>query len=436
MGNLELCGQDANNMFIWAPKQNTIDLYDGVLNPGNSAMQVRFNGAANNGYVTKSLYNQISAPVTVKYEIDSEDFADIFGKNNKNNIREERGTITMADTIIPTILNANFVGRYECGYTLNMDGLKEPREAGYTDCYDDWAWTGLKNHVKVTIDGEKIGKKAFYGKAFTPFQPIVDMFGQGLRKYGQKGEHTVVWNVADKFGNNAATVTKKIQITDTIPPTLYNTKKDARATKNLQGDDCHRTHSAKWSAGNKGDYTNAECEFEHDDKHDTFTHKSLMTDKNSHVVGESVHRDDPMATEMVSSTLPATPKITSSSKNSCRKALATLAWTNAPRPPPPWPGRSPAPATAPAPNSTCSSPAPTSSSTLAPTASTRPPPAVPSSTLTGPVPSSPASNAPTTTTAPGTLRLPATTTTLTLVPPAPTWSTATSPRMLKSAVTL
>merc|ERR1712166_609543 len=262
MGNLELCGQDANNMFIWAPKQNTIDLYDGVLNPGNSAMQVRFNGAANNGYVTKSLYNQISAPVTVKYEIDSEDFVDIFGKNNKNNIREERGTITMADTIIPTILNANFVGRYECGYTLNMDGLKEPREAGYTDCYDDWAWTGLKNHVKGTIDGEKIGKKAFYGKAFTPFQPIVDMFGQGLRKYGQKGEHTVVWNVADKFGNNAATVTKKIQITDTIPPTLYITKKDARATKNLQGDDCHRTHSAKWSAGNKGDYTNAECEFE------------------------------------------------------------------------------------------------------------------------------------------------------------------------------
>merc|ERR1712166_1425937 len=110
---------------------------------------------------------------------------------------------------------------------------------------------------------------------------------------------TVVWNVADKFGNNAATVTKKIQITDTIPPTLYITKKDARATKNLQGDDCHRTHSAKWSAGNKGDYTNAECEFEHDDKHETFTHKSLMTDKNSHVVGESVHRDDPMATEMV-----------------------------------------------------------------------------------------------------------------------------------------
>merc|ERR1711865_998431 len=137
------------------------------------------------------------------------------------------------------------------------DGLKEPREAGYTDCYDDWAWTGLKNHVKVTIDGEKIGKKAFYGKAFTPFQPIVDMFGQGLRKYGQKGEHTVVWNVADKFGNNAATVTKKIQITDTIPPTLYITKKDARATKNLH------------------------------------------TDKNSHVVGESVHVDDPMATEMV-----------------------------------------------------------------------------------------------------------------------------------------
>merc|ERR1711865_667708 len=297
--NLELCGQDANNMFIWAPKQNTIDLYDGVLNPGNSAMQVRFNGAANNGYVTKSLYNQISAPVTVKYEIFGVDFADIFGKNNKNNIREERGTITMADTIIPTILNANFVGRYECGYTLNMDGLKEPREAGYTDCYDDWAWTGLKNHVKVTIDGEKIGKKAFYGKAFTPFQPIVDMFGQGLRKYGQKGEHTVVWNVADKFGNNAATVTKKIQITDTTPPTLYITKKDARATKNLQGDDCHRTHPAKWSAGNKGDYTNAECEFEHDDKHETFTHKSLMTDKNSHVVGESVHRDDPMATEMV-----------------------------------------------------------------------------------------------------------------------------------------
>merc|ERR1712166_1223157 len=102
-----------------------------------------------------------------------------------------------------------------------------------------------------------------------------------------------------KFGNNAATVTKKIQITDTIPPTPYITKKDARATKNLQGDDCHRTHSAKWSAGNKGDYTNAECEFEHDDKHETFTHKSLMTDKNSHVVGESVHRDDPMATEMV-----------------------------------------------------------------------------------------------------------------------------------------
>merc|ERR1712166_455786 len=152
---------------------------------------------------------------------------------------------------------------------------------------------------KSPSTARRSAKKAFYGKAFTPFQPIVDMFGQGLRKYGQKGEHTVVWNVADKFGNNAATVTKKIQITDTIPPTLYITKKDARATKNLQGDDCHRTPSAKWSAGNKGDYTNAECEFEHDDKHETFTHKSPMTDKNSHVVGESVHRDDPMATEMV-----------------------------------------------------------------------------------------------------------------------------------------
>merc|ERR1711935_1241059 len=69
--------------------------------------------------------------------------------------------------------------------------------------------------------------------------------------------------------------------------------------KKLQGDDCHRTHAAKWSAGNKGDYTNAECEFEHGDSHETFAHKNLNTDKNSHVVGESVHVDDLMATEMV-----------------------------------------------------------------------------------------------------------------------------------------
>merc|ERR1712028_173355 len=210
--NLELCGQDGNNMFIWAPKQFTYDNYDGLLNAKNSAMQVRFNGAANNGYVTKSLYAAKSSAITVKYEIDSEDFADIFGKNNKNNMRQERGTITMDDTIIPTILNGNF-----------------------------------------------FGSTAVYPG--TVSKATVNIFGQGLRNYGQKGAHTIVWNVSDKFGNKAKTVTKKIQITDTIPPTLYITKKDARATKNLQGDDCHRTHSAKWSAGNKGDYTNAECEF-------------------------------------------------------------------------------------------------------------------------------------------------------------------------------
>merc|ERR1712028_243515 len=51
--NLELCGQDGNNMFIWAPKQFTYDNYDGLLNAKNSA-------------------------IPVKCEIDSEDFADIF----------------------------------------------------------------------------------------------------------------------------------------------------------------------------------------------------------------------------------------------------------------------------------------------------------------------------------------------------------------------
>jgi hypothetical protein len=295
--NLELCGQDGNNMFIWAPKQFTYDNYDGLLNAKNSAMQVRFNGAANNGYVTKSLYAAKSSAITVKYEIDSEDFADIFGKNNKNNMRQERGTITMDDTIIPTILNGNFVGRYECGYTLNIRGIKEPQHKGYTDCYDDWAHKNNKNHVEITIDGKIFGSTAVYPG--TVSKATVNIFGQGLRNYGQKGAHTIVWNVSDKFGNKAKTVTKKIQITDTIPPTLYITKKDARKTKKLQGDDCHRTHAAKWSAGNKGDYTNAECEFEHDDSHETFAHKNLNTDKNSHVVGESVHVDDPMATEMV-----------------------------------------------------------------------------------------------------------------------------------------
>merc|ERR1712086_1047564 len=164
-----------------------------------------------------------------------------------NNMREERGAITMDDTIIPTILNAK--------------GIKEPQNKGYTDCYDDWAHAGNKNHVAITIDGKVFGSTAVYPG--TVSKATVNIFGQGLRNYGQKGAHTIVWNVSDKFGNKAKTVTKKIQITDTIPPTLYITKKDARKTKKLQGDDCHRTHAAKWSAGNKGDYTNAECEFEH-----------------------------------------------------------------------------------------------------------------------------------------------------------------------------
>merc|ERR1712153_93827 len=189
--NLELCGQDGNNMFIWAPKQFTYDNYDGLLAAKSSA-------------------------ITVKYEIDSEDFADIFGKNNKNNMRQERGTITMDDTIIPTILNDNFVGRYECGYTLNIRGIKEPQHKGYTDCYDDWAHKNNKNHVEITIDGKIFGSTAVYPG--TVSKATVNIFGQGLRNYGQKGAHTIVWNVSDKFGNKAKTMTKKIQITDTIPP--------------------------------------------------------------------------------------------------------------------------------------------------------------------------------------------------------------------------
>merc|ERR1712072_326779 len=112
------------------------------------------------------------------------------------------------------------------------------------------------------------------------------------------------------------------------------------------------------------------------------------------------------------------------------------------KPPPPSHGRYHAMELPVPPSSTCSFPAPITSSTHAKTAQTKVEPsaklplAVPSSTSTRPALSSLSSRLPTRTTVSGTSRLPATTTTLTLAPPAPTWLTATSPRMLRFPATL
>merc|ERR1711998_697824 len=86
----------------------------------------------------------------------SADFADIFGKNNQNNVRREQGTIRLIDTIKPTIILPT-EGSWECGYNVPQHRYRPA--AKYNDCYDNY--NKAKNAVTVTVTSPTVSRKTW-----------------------------------------------------------------------------------------------------------------------------------------------------------------------------------------------------------------------------------------------------------------------------------
>jgi len=322
---IELCGDGQDKYYI--DTATTKDLYDGDLTESNSIFQTRlYNGASvvsTNTQIPKALYTGKSAAVSLKYQIESRDFADIFGASNKNNVRLEKGDITIKDTIKPTIKGSATGQKWECGYCAPVSTYRFTTATAYDDCYDDWANT--KNDVEIKITG--VYKNANTGGYSTYTKKAIDggKFGSALSNeadailgcksigagkfattdtentwvsHSKPQTVSITYNVADKFGNNADELVTTVAIVDTIAPTLYITHAEAVAHTDVManGDKCEKV-DAKWSNTNMGDKTTEHCKWTVKDAHSKYTHKATATSSttNSHLV----HNANPMTTETI-----------------------------------------------------------------------------------------------------------------------------------------
>lgn len=334
---IELCGDGEDKYYI--DTATTEDLYDGDLTESNSRFQTRlYNGAEKPEYTTKipkAWFKGKSADVSLKYEIESHDFADIFGASNKNNVRLEKGDITIKDTIKPTIVGSLPGQKWQCGFCAPKSTYRKETADAYNDCYDNWANT--KNDVSIKITG--VYKNSNTGGYSTYTKKAIDggKFGSALSNEADailgcksigagnftvagvattentwvshsKPQHvSITYNVADKFGNKADELVTSIEIVDTIAPTLYITQAEAVAHTHVManGDKCEKV-DAKWSNTNMGDKTTEHCkwtvakDYEGTDKEVTYskyTHKATATSSttNSHLV----HNANPMTDETI-----------------------------------------------------------------------------------------------------------------------------------------
>jgi len=286
---IELCANDLDNI-VWAPtdQTKTQDLYDGELDATNS---VFFSGLKTVGshtpiansasVVPKDQYTGITSPKTLNYDIHSEDFAGIFGQGNKNNKREETGTITLQDTTAPTIQNPNWPSFWECGYQPAKDSYRLATAGAYTDCYDDWSGASTKSNVRVQVSKDSAaafdlddGHSTGYENAQLT-QQAIDLFGSA--GHATSGSLELHYSVSDTNNNAATDVTHTIALQDNIPPTLYITQvTGAVGTANAHGDKCVGGVTAESTAGNT--FTAEHCTtFTDADGHTTYTHATADT---------------------------------------------------------------------------------------------------------------------------------------------------------------
>jgi len=292
--HIELCGGETSN-YEWITGANleATDNYDTTtLTEANSVMIFKVDGTQQQSDTYTFPTQTITADKTYTYEITSADFADIFGSSNANNVVTETGTVTMSDTIIPTIIDPSTPAYWECGY--DATGMRVT--PGYTDCYDDH--TQVYNVVDVKVEctphGTPLSGYYLDGMRTTGDDTLEHCLGvksgTGVSEstYGIDSESivsaaktdgtymvTLTYDVQDKFGNDAATWTQSIPVKDTIAPTLYITEAQERTasatygaygTHSVNGDHCLEQDEVKTTPVNGVyDVTQAHCKQAHKD---------------------------------------------------------------------------------------------------------------------------------------------------------------------------
>jgi len=292
--HIELCGGETSN-YEWITGANleATDNYDTTtLTEANSVMIFKVDGTQQQSDTYTFPTQTVTADKTYTYEITSADFADIFGSSNANNVVTETGTVTMSDTIIPTIIDPSTPAYWECGY--DATGMRVT--PGYTDCYDDH--TQVYNVVDVKVEctphGTPLSGYYLDGMRTTGDDTLEHCLGvksgTGVSEstYGIDSESivsaaktdgtymvTLTYDVQDKFGNDAATWTQSIPVKDTIAPTLYITEAQERTesatygaygTHSVNGDHCLEQDEVKTTPVNGVyDVTQAHCKQAHKD---------------------------------------------------------------------------------------------------------------------------------------------------------------------------
>jgi hypothetical protein len=226
--------------------------------------------------------------------------------------------ITMQDTQKPTIGTISTTQTWECGYKPANSAYRLATASAYADCYDDWANT--KNNVAITITGEyKDSAGGSYstqtvaidgGSVGTPYTSGAKAIF-GSESIGSGGEKTawtshskaqalqLSYTVSDKFGNAADTYAPTVQLVDTIPPTLYITKKSIDLSgvgTHTMGDKCEVQAGSTTGADVTGEHCANTRVTEGGVSYGLYKHGATDTSgaANSHVVHGAT---DPLASE-------------------------------------------------------------------------------------------------------------------------------------------
>jgi len=306
----ELC---KDQVYEALPQQKTTDAYDGELTEQNSIMEVRIthpgqttklwgkDEANKDDYhvINRDLYKGIDSKLELSYEVESHDFADIFGTGNKNNVRLTTGSITLEDTTAPTIKQGTATV-WQCGYEPDAASYRFPTAEAYDDCYDDWNLLG-KHDVAITINGSPIDSGKYTGaKDYTAAAKALFGSDNASAAHSKQQTLTLKYNVADQFNNAATEATISVLLEDTIAPTLYITKKVDHATGGTVGTDtCHENSATaeSWSGNNMGDKTLAHCKIAVDGESKMYKHGSQEAAVHTTIPIDTTNPTDPMASE-------------------------------------------------------------------------------------------------------------------------------------------
>merc|ERR1711998_330482 len=231
------------------------------------------------------------------YDLYTADFADIFGSSNANNVHTETGTVTVEDTIKPTIKTDDYTyaDTWECGYAA-FDYRAKSKNAQYSDCFDDTISKDITHgSAQITIactedntSGliDEVNSYTFASpkRKGTPHANAAGAYNAGAENHvegntataGFMDSVTLTYKLQDTFGNQADDVTRTVKISDTIAPTLYITQSSIRsagyvggkAANTCTGAACKCLHQAGGYSnadGVTGDFTTEHCVQNHHD---------------------------------------------------------------------------------------------------------------------------------------------------------------------------